>query len=346
MKSQVSIIPINNKHITKKKNLITMNRNHIHSILSVLLLLIIAGCSPKAQFKNKTVGKFKKETISIAPKIPGRIVKIYVNEGDVVKAGDTLAMIDLPEVEAKMLQAQGACVSAKAQYEMAKNGATRFDRQQMNAKLDAAKEQYNFAEKSFKRIKAMMADSLITPQKYDETFEKYSAARAQLDAVTSMKNDIEQGVRPEKVEMALGDYKRAEGALAETKVAYAEKYIIAPKGMSIESVTLKVGELLLPGYNLITGYETDGSWFRITIAEKQIMNFKIGQEYTVKVVTTNKLIHCKLVSVKQLASYADKTSSYANYEMGESIYELKLIPLNPEDVKDLYANITIILEDK
>lgn len=323
-----------------------MNRNHIYIILPALLSSMLVACSPKAQFKNKTVGKFKKETIAIAPKIPGRILSIFVHEGDVVKAGDTLATIDLPEVEAKMIQAEGACLSAKAQYEMAKNGATRFDRQQMIAKLDAAKEQFNFASKSFARIKAMMADSLIPPQKYDEVFEKYSAARAQLDAVTSMKEDIEHGVRPEKIQMALGDYKRAEGALAETKTAYAEKYIIAPKNMSIESISLKVGELLLPGYNLFNGYETDGSWFRITVSEKQVMNFKTGKEYTVKAVFANKLVHCKLVSVKQLASYADKTSSYANYEMGESVYELKLVPLNPEDVKELYANVTVILEDK
>jgi HlyD family secretion protein len=323
-----------------------MNRNHIYIILPALLLSILVACSPKAKFKNKTVGKFKKETIAIAPKIPGRILNIFVHEGDIVKAGDTLAMIDLPEIEAKMIQAEGACLSAKAQYEMAKNGATRFDRQQIIAKLDAAKEQFNFANKSFARIKAMMADSLIPPQKYDEVFEKYSAARAQLDAATSMKEDIEHGVRPEKIQMALGDYKRAEGALAETKTAYAEKYIIAPKSMSIESISLKVGELLLPGYNLFTGYETDGSWFRITVSENQVMKFKTGQEYTVKVVFTNKPVRCKLVSVKQLASYADKTSSYANYEMGESVYELKLVPLNPDDVKGLYANITVILEDK
>lgn len=323
-----------------------MNRNHIYNILSVMLLSALIACSPKAQYKGKTIGKFKKETIAIAPKIPGRIQNIFVHEGDVVNAGDTLAKIDLSEVEAKMIQAEGACMSAKAQYAMAKNGATRYDRQQLNAKLDAAKEQYNYASKSFARIKAMMADSLITPQKYDEVFEKFSAARAQLDAVNSMKDDIEHGVRPEKVLMALGDFKRAEGALAEIKVAYAEKYIIAPKNMSIESITLKVGELLLPGYNLFTGYETDGSWFRITVSEKQVMKFKTGNEYAVKIVANNKVVRCKLISVKQLASYSEKTSSYANYEMGESVYELKLIPLNPADVKELYANITVILEDK
>ena len=323
-----------------------MNRNHINIILPALLLFVLVACSPKAQYKGKIVGKFKKETISIAPKVPGRILSIFVHEGDIVKAGDTLAMIDLPEVEAKMIQAEGACLSAKAQYDMAKNGATRFDRQQMNAKLDAAKEQFNYAGKSYTRIKAMMADSLIPPQKYDEIFEKYSAARAQLDAVTSMKDDIEHGVRPEKVQMALGDYKRAQGALAETKVAYTEKYILAPKSMSIESISLKVGELLLPGYNLFTGYEVDGSWFRVTVSEKQVMQFKTGQEYTVKIVANSKSVRCKLVSVKQLASYAEKTSSYANYEMGESVYELKLLPVNPENVKGFYANITVILEDK
>ena len=49
-----------------------------------------------------TEGKTKKEIVSFAPKVTGRILKIFVEEGQTVKAGDTLAMLDVPEVSAKI----------------------------------------------------------------------------------------------------------------------------------------------------------------------------------------------------------------------------------------------------
>jgi HlyD family secretion protein len=52
-------------------------------------------------------GKTKKDVISFAPKVTGRIVKILVSEGQTVKKGDTLALLDIPEVTAKIAQAKG-----------------------------------------------------------------------------------------------------------------------------------------------------------------------------------------------------------------------------------------------
>ena len=62
-----------------------------------------------------TEGKTKKEIVSFAPKVTARILKIYVEEGQTVKAGDTLAMLDVPEVSAKIAQAKGATAAATAQ---------------------------------------------------------------------------------------------------------------------------------------------------------------------------------------------------------------------------------------
>ena len=75
-------------------------------------------------------------------------------------------------------QAEGAVFSAKSQYEMALHGATKEQVGQINARYKAAEEQYNFAKKSMERVKNMFKDSLISAQKYDETFAKFNIIMA------------------------------------------------------------------------------------------------------------------------------------------------------------------------
>ena len=128
-----------------------------------------------------TEGKTKKEVVSFAPKVTGRILKIYVEEGQTVKAGDTLAMLDVPEVSAKIAQAKGATAAATAQAQMAKNGATADQLRQLKAKQKGLTEQYEYAQKSFKRAQNMFKDSLLSPQNYDEAYAKLQGAKAQYD---------------------------------------------------------------------------------------------------------------------------------------------------------------------
>src|SRR5690606_19167489 len=88
------------------------------------LALLLQACSQQSQTANYPQGKTERESISVVGKLPGRIQKLNVKEGDLVQKGDTLAILDAPEVAAKMAQAQGAVKSASAQYEMSVRGAS------------------------------------------------------------------------------------------------------------------------------------------------------------------------------------------------------------------------------
>ncbi len=313
-------------------------------IIATLIIANLFACSSENNISKHLEGKVKREVVSLAPKVPGRVLKILVEEGANVKKGDTLAIIDIPEVEAKLEQAEGAVLSAQSQYEMALNGATDDQLKQVVSMCEAAEEQYKFAEKSYNRIKNMYEDSLVSAQKYDEVSAKYRAAKAQLNAANAKKAEVMSGVRNEKIHMAEGQLKRAKGALKEANIAYNERFIIAPKLMSIESITLHEGELALPGYNLFTGYDLNKVYFRFTIRESEINKFKKGAEYKVLLPYDKKEIDTKLSAVKQLAAYANRTSSYPNYQLGEAVYELKLTPKNISEVTELYNNYTGIIE--
>ncbi len=310
-------------------------------IIAGLAIISLSACHQSTKIEG-VKGKAKRNALTVVSKYPGRILEHFVEEGAEVSKGDTLALLEVPEVEAKLQQAQGAVDAAKAQYEMALNGASSDELAQISAKLDAVTEQYQFAEKSYNRIDAMYKDSLVSDQKHDEVYMKYQGAKAQYLGVKAKYDEVKKGVRNEKIRMALGTYERAQGALQEANVAFNERYIIAPQNMTIETIALKDGELALPGYGIFTGYQINSTFFRFTVPESKIANYKIGETYEVTSPFTNASYKGKLISIKQLTRYADITSAFPDYELGEATYELKIVP-EGTTANELYANITVLL---
>lgn len=316
----------------------------LKNILILILLSAFGLASCQSKDDRPLEGKIKRSTISVTGKIPGRVHEIRVHEGEFVKAGDTLAVLSLPEVDAKIAQAQGAVKSADAQYKMTLKGATNLQLKQLAAKRDALQEQYKFSQTSVKRLSNMLQDSLISRQQYDETYTKMEGAKAQYMATLAEYEEAKNGARVEQQVMALGQKDRAEGALQEAGVADKERYIIAPQDMSIENITLSVGELALPGYTLFTGYLNSSTYFRFTIPESKVQKVKTGQVVKVEVPYENSSIEGEIIAVSQLTHYADITTAYPDYEMGEAIYEIKVKPNDGHVAKELLANATVILK--
>ena len=313
----------------------------IITLLAITSLFI--GCEKNIN-KGQIQGKIENEQIAVVSKIPGKIIKIFVKEGDWVKKGDTLAILDIPEVNAKINQAEGAVTSAKAQYNMAVKGATDNQIKQLEAKKQGLKEQYQFAQKSIKRLDNMLKDSLVSQQTFDEAFAKYEGAQAQYNAVVAELDDAKKGGRIEQQNMALGQKDRAYGALQEVETADKERYVIAPQDMSIETITLNLGELALPGYTLFNGYITNGTYFRFTVPESQLDKIKKGQEMTVHVVYNKQDIKGIVSTVKQLGAYGNIATAYPDFEMQESLFEIKITPSSNQEAKELITKATVTLK--
>ncbi|HUH28737.1 HlyD family secretion protein [Gelidibacter sp.] len=310
--------------------------------ISLFAVLTLNSCKNDKITPNR--GKVKFETISVSSKIAGRIEKIYVQEGQQVKKGDTLALVNIPEVNAKMMQAEGAIAAAQGQLNLAFNGATTEQLNQIEGQLNSGKAQLDFAQESYNRLKNMYEDSLVSQQQFDEVKMKLQMAKAQVDALQAKRDEVKKGARSEQIEQAKGQLDRAIGAKEEVLSASDEQYVVAPADMSIETISLEEGELLTPGYALFNGYKTDGLYFRFTIPESRIYDFKVGKELTLVNPYTNEETSAKIVAIKQLAQYADITSTAPLYELSESIYELKVVPTSNTGDQKFYTNATILIK--
>lgn len=310
-------------------------------LLSLALALAVTACTTPAE--KPVEGKVKRESLSFAPKVTGRILTILVQEGDLARRGDTLAILDVPEVNAKLAQARGVVKAAQAQRTLSRNGATENQLKQLSAKQHGLQEQYTFAQKSLERAKAMFEDSMMTPQAYDEIYAKYQGAKAQLDAVNAELNEARKGVRSETQTATQGQADQALGVLQEAEIAYSERYIIATNDMEIETISLREGELATAGYSLFSGYRPQSTYFRFTIPESRIGSFEKGAEITVHVPYNKSEVKGKILTIKQLNKYADVTAAYPDYQIEDALYELKIIPAEPAAAAKLLTNATATL---
>lgn len=325
-------------------NIITMK----NTFYIICIAFFIQGCSSGSTKQRKSLeGKIERDQIAVTTKIPGKVQRILVGEGQMVHKGDTLIILELPEVDAKSIQAQGALEAAQAQYDMAVKGATDGQLTQLNAKVAGLKEQYDFVKKSLDRMQNLLQDSLVAQQKYDEVYAKYQGAKNQYLAAQAELADVKHGARIEQQKMALGQKERAMGAVSEVNVAAKERYITAPQDMSIENINLKVGELALAGYSLASGYIIDGTYFRLTIPENRIKEFQKDALKTLKIpYLDNKTLTAKVETIKPLSNYASISTAYPDFEQQESLFEVRLKSTNVADEKGLITKATFIVKDE
>ena len=84
------------------------------TLLAVTAVVSIIGLFTLRKGPEIIQGQAEATEYRVSSKVPGRILKFFVTEGDKVKAGDTLAILEAPDVMAKLSQARAAEEAAQA----------------------------------------------------------------------------------------------------------------------------------------------------------------------------------------------------------------------------------------
>jgi HlyD family secretion protein len=196
----------------------TQHNNILLAIIgfsAVVAIVGVIGFFAFARDPEIIQGQVEVSEYRVSSKVPGRILEIRVKEGDYVKVGDTLAILDAPEVRAKMEQARSAENAAAAIELKAKNGAREEQIRGAFSVLQQAKAGYEIAEKSYQRIQRLFDEGVISAQKRDEVYAQYKAMEATMKAAQSQYDMAVNGARMEDKMAAAAQVGRAKGAVQE-----------------------------------------------------------------------------------------------------------------------------------
>ncbi|MDE6692812.1 MAG: biotin/lipoyl-binding protein, partial [Muribaculaceae bacterium] len=140
--------------------------------LGVIVVLVIAVAIVGFLFINEpediVEGQAEGTTVRISGKLAGRVVDIYVSEGDTVHAGDTLVRISSSVMEAQLMQAEAMKSVADAQNKKVDAGTRRQIIQAAYELVQQAKAATSITGKTYERMQNLFSEGVISEQKRDE----------------------------------------------------------------------------------------------------------------------------------------------------------------------------------
>ena len=298
----------------------------IAGFASVVIIVALIGLIALGRDPEVIQGEMEVEEYRVSSKVPGRILEFRVKEGDFVKAGDTLAIIEAPEVMAKMTQAQSAVDAASALEDMARNGARKEQIQAARQLLEQAKAGLEIAEKSYKRMQQLFDQEVVSAQKRDEAEALYKSAQAQVKAAQSQYDMALNGARAEERRAASASVGQARGAVQEVTSYIRETVQIAQMDGEVTDVYPKVGELIGTGSPIMSIALMDDQWATFNIREDQLKDIKVGSEVTVKVPALDKELTMEVYHMKDKGSFAVWKATKASGQYDQKTFEVKVRP--------------------
>ena len=310
--------------------------------VAVVIIVALIGFFALDRDPDIMQGQVEVSEYRVSSKVPGRILEIRVKEGDYVKAGDTLAILDAPEVRAKMEQARSAENAAAALELKAQNGARKEQIQGAFSVLQQAKAGFEIAEKSYNRVQRLFDEGVMSAQKRDEAFASYKAMEAQMKAAQSQYDMAVNGARMEDKLAASAQVGRARGAVQEVNSYIHETVQIAQKEGEVTDIYPKVGELVGTGSPIMSIAMMDDMWGTFNVREDQLNDMHVGTEFTVFVPAFNKDVKMKVYHLKDQGSFAVWKATKANGQYDLKTFEVKARPV--EKMEGLRPGMSLVIK--
>jgi len=307
-------------------------------LIIAALIISLSGCAENTEntlnmFDEKqgivARGVIETKEVSLNSKIPGRIAKIYVEEGSEVKAGDIVLEISSDELKAKEDQAEALVEAAQAAYDAAKaqviaaeamlqkavNGA----RQQEIAQAQAY---YDLMLKTYERVEKLYEKGAVSAQKRDEVRTQLEIAKEKLSiakegarsedisaaqAMVTQAMAMEQAAK-EKLEQAQAGLKEVRAYLKDTK-------IVSPINGVITMLNADEGELVSTGMSIATVSDLENMWVEVSVRETELDQISLGQEVDVKIPAfSDEVFKGKVVRINKKPDFAVKRATNDNGE--------------------------------
>ena len=314
----------------------------IAGFVAVVIIVALIGFLALDRDPDVIQGQVEVTEYRVSSKVPGRILELRVKEGDYVKAGDTLAILDAPDVLAKMEQAQSAQSAAAALELKARNGAREEQVRGAFSVLQQAKAGLEIAEKSYNRVQRLYDEGVMSAQKRDEAYANYKAMEAQCKAAQSQYDMAVNGARQEDKMAASAQVDRARGAVQEVNSYIHETVQIAQKEGEVSDIYPKVGELVGTGSPIMSIAVMDDMWGTFNVREDQLSGMQVGSEFTAFVPAFNKDVKMKVYYMKDQGSYAVWKATKANGQYDLKTFEVKARPV--EKLEGLRPGMSLIIK--
>lgn len=306
------------------------NYNLLIGVAALVVILIVISVVGYLVSRPQPViiqGEAEATEYRVSGKVPGRIEEFRAQEGTQVHKGDTLVIIDSPEIRSKIREANAARAAATAQKDKAMHGARKEQITGAYELWQKAMVGEEVMRKSFERIQRLHDEKVVSDQKYDEVAAQYQAAQATTRAAKSQYDMAVNGARQEDKDAAVALVERANAAVELVNAYMDEIRLTSPSDGIVADIYPKVGELVGQGAPIMTIQDLDDMWFTFNVREDRLKGMQVGDHITLSIPALNgRTVNAQVYYLSVRESYATWKATREIGEFDTRTFEVRARP--------------------
>ncbi|PJA97103.1 MAG: hypothetical protein CO129_03005 [Ignavibacteriales bacterium CG_4_9_14_3_um_filter_34_10] len=251
-----------------------------------IFLLLLAGCG---NTDNNTfiegTGTIESTNVIVSSRNAGEINSILFAEGEHVNVGDTILIIDYEVLEYQLEQALAGEQIAQAQLDLMLKGARSEDINQAEEMMNQSEINFNTAKNDFERYKQLWESKSISKKQFEDMTARYDVTLAQYNSAKENYQKVKKFFRPEEIEQAKGNVKKAKASVDLLKKNIRDSYVTSPLTGFIVKKFIEVGETVTPMSSLFKVSNLSTVELVIYVSEVELGKIKLGQNAEVTIDT-------------------------------------------------------------
>ena len=217
----------------------------------------------------------------VLPRVAGPVIKVYVDDNQVVKKGDTLVTIDPADYQQRVDAAQAALLAAQAQVTAARAAVGTANANVRTAQTTIGVSAANRArlQQDLARSTKLRNQDIIPQSEYDAVAANLKSTAAQQstaqDQVSVARNQVT--VAQQQIAVAQAVVKQRQTDLNNAKLQLSYTTIVAPANGIVSRKNVQPGQVVSPGQQLVGLVSSARTWVVANFKETQLENMKVGQ---------------------------------------------------------------------
>jgi len=215
--------------------------------------------------------------VNISCKVPGKIKEVLVQEGDLVKIGQVLAVLDSSDLQEQVAQAQAGVWEEQAKMQELQNGARPQEIALAQTSLQIAQTNLQESVREYQRNLALYQQGAISEQNLDKIKTAYQVAKNQVQAAEEQLKLVQAGSREENIKAEQAKIQKAQALLAWNKKNLQQTFIVSPVQGIVALKQTNPGEVVAAGQKIVSVVNINDLWLNARIEETKIGKLHVGQ---------------------------------------------------------------------
>jgi HlyD family secretion protein len=313
-----------------------------HALRALLVLLAVAllgACAKADSADAPLLGTLEWDRIGVPAEASEPIVRIAVREGEAVKAGQLLLVLDDRRMQARTAQSDAAVAQARSRVEELENGSRIEQLDAARAALTSARASQVEAQKQYARYEALGRSQVVARATVDATRATRDRAVAEVAAAQAQLRELTTGTRPEQVTQAEAALANAQAARDALELDRARLQVHAPRAGRVDALPFKLGDQPPAGAMLASLLVGDAPYARVYVPESRRVALREGQRFTLQVQGGGPVRHATLRSIAREPAF---TPYYAltGDDASRLVYRAELV-LTDADAASLPAGVPV-----